>query len=86
MHAADLKVLGVSSAAALIDNVEAQAMLILTGQYIGFLPSHYAEQWVVKDKLQNLMPEKFHYSTNMELIVKSGGFRSEVLQAFLDEL
>jgi DNA-binding transcriptional LysR family regulator len=86
MHAADLKVLGVSSAAALIDNVEAQAMLILTGQYIGFLPSHYAEQWVVKNKLQNLMPEKFHYSTNMELIVKSGGFRSEVLQAFLNEL
>tara|TARA_B110000503_G_scaffold108601_1_gene162410 strand:+ start:16920 stop:17795 length:876 start_codon:yes stop_codon:yes gene_type:complete len=86
MHAADLKVLGVSSSAALIDNVEAQAMLILTGQYIGFLPSHYAEQWVVKNKLQNLMPEKFHYSTNMELIVKSGGFRSEVLQAFLDEL
>jgi DNA-binding transcriptional LysR family regulator len=86
MHAADLKVLGVSSSAALIDNVEAQAMLILTGQYIGFLPSHYAEQWVVKNKLQNLMPEKFHYSTNMELIVKSGGFRSQVLQAFLDEL
>jgi hypothetical protein len=43
-HAVDLKVLGVNSSAALIDNVEAQAMFILTGQYIGFLFSHYAEQ------------------------------------------
>ncbi len=86
MHAVDLKVLGVSSSAALIDNVEAQAMLILTGQYIGFLPSHYAKQWVVKNELITLMPEKFHYSSSMELIVKSGGFRSQVLQAFLDEL
>lgn len=86
MHAADLKVLGVSSSAALVDNVEAQAMLILTGQYIGFLPSHYAEQWVVKEELQVLLPDKLHYSSSIELITKSGGFQSPVLQAFLDEL
>jgi DNA-binding transcriptional LysR family regulator len=86
LHAADLKVLGVNSSGALIDNVEAQAMLILTGQYIGFLPSHYAEQWVLKKQLQTLLPNKLHYSSSMALIVKSGGFRSPVLQAFLDEL
>jgi DNA-binding transcriptional LysR family regulator len=86
LHAADLKVLGVNSSAALIDNVEAQAMLILTGQYIGFLPSHYAEQWVLKNQLQTLLPEALRYESSIELIVKSGGFRSPVLQAFLDEL
>lgn len=86
LHAADLKVLGVNLSAALIDNVEAQAMLILTGQYIGFLPSHYAEQWVIKNQLQTLLPEALYYSSSMELIVKSGGFRSPVLQAFLNEL
>jgi DNA-binding transcriptional LysR family regulator len=86
LHAADLKVLRVNSSAALIDNVEAQAMLILTGQYIGFLPSHYAEQWVLKNQLQTLLPDKLHYTSSMELIVKSGGFRSPVLQALLDEL
>jgi DNA-binding transcriptional LysR family regulator len=61
-------------------------MLILTGQYIGFLPSHYAEQWVLKKQLQTLLPNKLHYSSSMASIVKSGGFRSPVLQAFLDEL
>ncbi|MFT5658757.1 MAG: DNA-binding transcriptional LysR family regulator [Gammaproteobacteria bacterium] len=86
MHAADLKVLGVNASAALIDNVEAQAMLILTGAYIGFLPTHYAEQWVAKNELRALLPGELCYSTTMELIVKSGGFRSPVLQAFLDEM
>jgi DNA-binding transcriptional LysR family regulator len=86
LHAADLKVLGVNASAALIDNVEAQAMLILTGQYIGFLPSHYAEQWVLKNQLQTLLPNALNYSSSIELVVKSGGFRSSVLKAFLDEL
>ena len=86
LHAADLKVLGVNASAALIDNVEAQAMLILTGQYIGFLPSHYAEQWVLKNQLQTLLPNALHYSSSIELVVKSGGFRSSVLKTFLDEL
>lgn len=86
LHAADLKVLGVNASAALIDNVEAQAMLILTGQYIGFLPSHYAKQWVIKNQLKTLLPDALHYTSSIELVVKSGRFRSSVLQAFLDEL
>ena len=86
MHTADLKVLGVDSSAAIIDNVEAQAMLILTGEYIGFLPTHYAAQWVAKKQLRPLLPDKLTYATTMALIIKSGGFRSPVLQAFLDEL
>ena len=86
MHAGDLKLLDVSVPAALIDNVEAQALLILTGEYIGFLPSHYAEQWVGKGQLRALLPEQLFYSSDMELIVKSGAFRSPVLTAFLDEL
>lgn len=86
MHAADLKILGVKSSAAIIDNVEAQAMLILTGEYIGFLPEHYAKQWVVKNEMHSLLPNKLNYATSMALIIKSGGFRSPVLQAFLDEL
>lgn len=85
LHAADLKVLRVNSSGPLIDNLEAQAMLILTGQYIGFLPSHYAEQWVLKKQLQTLRQNKLHYSLIMALIVKFGGFRSPVLQAILDD-
>lgn len=86
MHAGDLKLLGVSLASALIDNVEAQTLLILTGEYIGFLPSHYAQQWVGKGQLRALLPEQLFYSSDMELIVKSGAFRSPVLTAFLEEL
>jgi DNA-binding transcriptional LysR family regulator len=86
MHASDLKLLKVNVPAALIDNVEAQALLIHTGEYIGFLPSHYAEKWVTKGELRALLPEQLFYSSSMELIVKSGGYYSPVLTAFLDEL
>ncbi len=41
LQAAELKVLGVSSSGALIDNVDAQAMHILADLYFSFLPSHY---------------------------------------------
>jgi hypothetical protein len=33
-----------------------------------------------------LLPEALRYESSIELIVKSGGFRSPVLQAFLNEL
>jgi hypothetical protein len=55
----------VSVPAALIDNVEAQALLIHTGEYIGFLPSHYAEKWVAKGELRALRPEQLFYSSSM---------------------
>ena len=42
----DLQSLGVEKAAATVDNVEAQAMLILSGAYAGFLPEHFARPWV----------------------------------------
>src|SRR6185369_10833434 len=43
----DLARLGLSeaSAAATVDAMEAQAILILSGGYIGFLPTHYAASW-----------------------------------------
>ena len=86
MHATDLKLLDVKVPAAVIDNVEAQALLILTGKYIGFLPSHYADQWIAKGQLRALLPEQLAYTSNMELMVKSAGYRSPVLTAFLEEL
>ena len=61
-------------------------MLILTGEYIGFLPTHHAAQWVTKKELRPLLAGQLNYATKMALIIKSGGFRSPVLQAFLEEL
>ena len=86
MHAADLKVLSVHKPAALIDNVEAQALLILTGEYVGFLPCHYTEPWVEKGRMVALFGSEMRYFSEMALVVKSGGVKSLALEVFLGEL
>lgn len=84
-HAADLKALNAEVAAAIIDNVEAEAMLILTGHYIGLLPTHYATSWEESGEFKVLLPDNFNYSSPFFLITKSGGHQSAVLSTFLED-
>lgn len=83
-HAADLKTLKANKAAAVIDNVEAEAFLILSGHYIGLLPAHYAARWEQTGEMKVLLPEQFHYNSGFFLITKTSGFQSPVLAAFLE--
>src|SRR3546814_6382576 len=37
---------------AVVHQIEAAALLILTGRFIGFLPDHYADEWVAKGEMR----------------------------------
>ena len=65
---------------------EGVAFLILSGEYIGFLPTHYAERWVNEERMQALLPEHFHYQTRFTAITRKGGRPNLVLQTYLEEL
>lgn len=39
---------------------EGVAFLILTGCYLGFLPTHYAKRWVETGDMRTLVPGRFH--------------------------
>lgn len=80
----DLTALDVQQAAASIDNIEAQATLIHTGHYIGFLPKHYAKQWVKKGTLKQIKP--YELESQFYCITKSGGALTSLTQVFLDTL
>ena len=41
---------------------EAIALLILSGQYLGFLPDHYAESFERRGQMQAVAPKRFHYA------------------------
>lgn len=82
----DLQLLGSGRAAATVDNVEAQAILILTGAYIGFLPMHYARQWVESGQLRQIAPEQFSSDWPFSSITKRGGVQPTILRVFMDEL
>lgn len=80
----DLAALGVKQAAASIDNMEAQATLIHTGHYIGFMPKHYAQQWVENGTFKRI--KTYELESPFYCITKSGVALSSLTQAFLNNL
>lgn len=65
---------------------EGIAFLILTGRYIGFLPDHYAAQWVEKKQMRALAPQQFHYHSQIALVTRQGPRHNAILQRFLQAL
>lgn len=65
---------------------EGVAFLILSGQYAGFLPTHYAERWVQEKRMRALLPETFNYRTRYAAITRKGARPNLVLQTFIGEL
>ena len=85
-HRADLSRLGVEREAAAVDTMEAQAMLILSGAYLGYLPEHYAESWVAEGRLRRLLPEQLSYVSPFSLIVRRGAGELPLVRQFIADL
>ncbi|MGB1239279.1 MAG: LysR family transcriptional regulator [Pseudomonadales bacterium] len=65
---------------------EGIAVFILSGKYVGYLPTHFAKQWVEQQRMRALLPQHFSFSTQYSVIAKKSAHRSRLLQAFLEEL
>jgi len=65
---------------------EGVAFLILTGCYIGYLPDHVAQPWVVQGQLRALNPERFHFDTPLAAVTRKGRRPNLVLERFLEAL
>ncbi|MDW7745613.1 LysR family transcriptional regulator [Halomonas sp.] len=73
-------------AAASATDREGIAFLILSGRYIGYLPTHYAERWVRDGRIHALNPERWHYLTHYSAITRKGAQPNLVLESYLEEL
>lgn len=65
---------------------EGIAFLILSGRYIGYLPTHYAERWVREGRMRALKPETWHYLTRYSAITRKGAPPNLLLESYLEEL
>lgn len=65
---------------------EGIAFLILTGQYVGYLPKHFAERWLLKGTLRALLPKQFRYATPYAAITRKGARFNRVLESYLEHL
>ncbi|MEO6984487.1 MAG: LysR family transcriptional regulator [Paralcaligenes sp.] len=86
LHGQDLKLVKAKSAEAVADNVEARLLLLLTGEYIGFLPCHFADRWVGSGHLRRLLPDKIGYSVPFYLIRRTGDSRLRSLSVFVQDI
>jgi DNA-binding transcriptional LysR family regulator len=71
---------------AVADNMEAIAVLLLSGFHLGYLPTHFAVPYVEQGLLRALNPAELHYEVTFHVVTRHAAQRSEVLRAFLEDL
>lgn len=52
-------------------DMEALALFILSGEFIGHLPEHYAAPWVAQEKMRPLFPNKLSYESQFYLAYRN---------------
>lgn len=77
---------GCLNATAMAENMEAIAFLVLSGQFIGFLPEHYAAPFVARGELRPLMPERMRYESCHELLYRVSTPPSLAVRCFVSDL
>jgi len=64
-------------------SIEGIALLILSGKYIGYLPDHYANSWVQKKQMRNVLPNFFTYEVGSKGITLKNKSRTKALSTLL---
>ncbi|KMN83526.1 LysR family transcriptional regulator [Chromobacterium sp. LK11] len=67
-------------------SMEAIATLVLSGTYLGYLPTHYARHWVDAGRLRALLPEQLAYHSGFHAVTRQGAPLKPALARLLDML
>ena len=66
--------------------IEGIVYLILSGRYIGYLPTHYAEPWVRKNELRPIKPKITSRKIKFNLIRRKTSHTSKIMKNFIKTL
>jgi LysR family transcriptional regulator, transcriptional activator for bauABCD operon len=69
-----------------VSSMEAQAMLVLSGLYLSYLPEHYAKAWVATGEMKSLSPKIPRIFSKFFLATRAERRSSSVLDLFIQEL
>lgn len=86
LHSSDLLRVGQSDPQAIVDTMEAQLILIQSGEYFGYLPEHYAQYWVSKSELQVLDTEAFSYNSHFFAVYITQRIPNQLIKKFMGVL
>ena len=65
---------------------EGVAFLILTGAYIGYLPRHFAQQWIDQKRMRALAPKECTFTTNFAVVTRKGRRHNSILDYWLQSM
>jgi DNA-binding transcriptional LysR family regulator len=65
--------------------MEGIAHLVLSGEYLGYLPTHYAARWVEQGALRQLGGQALSYQATLSLVTRPGAPK-EALLALIEDL
>ncbi len=65
------------------NNMDARAMMIMSGNYVGFLPVDYARDHVSRGRIRALLPERLHIKNTIYRILRTGRQQSPIYREFL---
>ncbi len=75
--------LGFENIGALVYQIEPQLLLIRSGEYLGFLPDHYARAWVAAGEVRAVLPGVISYSCTFDLVTRRGAQPGRMVTTFL---
>jgi DNA-binding transcriptional LysR family regulator len=67
-------------------SVEGVAFLLLSGRYLGYLPTHYARNWCDRGLLRAVLPEITRRMAVFHLITNKFSRKHQLTRAFVEEL
>ncbi|WP_240476436.1 LysR family transcriptional regulator [Marinobacterium rhizophilum] len=83
---ADLQHIKKSRNVAFVSNMEAQAILITSGSFLGFLPTHYAHQWVESGEMRALDHLNLSWESEFSLAVRASPAPQNIVQVFVKDI
>lgn len=81
--ARDLKMFAIAAPRAIVSDMEAEARLILSGRFLGYLPEHFARPFVEAGRMRALRPQLFGYEAPFQMAYDPVKARRPVVAAML---
>lgn len=82
----DLDRIGSRNHRATANNLEAQLVLVLSGQYVGYLPRHMAAPWARAGKLREIDCPGLTYESDFSMITRRGRPASDEVAALTEDI
>jgi LysR family transcriptional regulator, transcriptional activator for bauABCD operon len=82
--ARDIKIFAITNPHATVSNMEAEAFLILSGAYLGYLPDHYAAPFVRQGRMRMIRPNLFSYKAKFQLATFEDWQSRPIVKTFVD--